>query len=218
LPGTHDLWLFVITGLVLNATPGVDMLYTISRTAQHGWRGGVVAAAGICTGCWVHVVGAAVGVAALIAASAAAFTLLKLIGAAYLLWLGVQMLIAAWRKPLDARPPAATPQAPAVRASWRKVFWQGFLGNALNPKVALFFLAFVPQFVSADAPHQPLAFLALGALFIVNSFAFLCVLVAAVARLRGIAGSPRISRGLQAAAGASFVLLAARLAAARHTV
>ncbi len=85
--GTHDLPLFIATALVLNATPGVDFLYTLTRTLQHGWRGGVAAAFGISSGCIVHALSAALGLAAVLATSAMAFTVIKWIGAAYLLWL-----------------------------------------------------------------------------------------------------------------------------------
>ena len=90
--GIHDLWLFVVTGIVLNLTPGADTLLVVSRTAAGGWKEGVAAALGIQLGCLVHAVAAALGVAAVLAASPLAFRVLTWVGAAYLLWLGVQML------------------------------------------------------------------------------------------------------------------------------
>lgn len=207
--GTHDLGLFITTGLVLNLTPGVDMLYTISRTAQGGWRSGLAAAAGICAGCVVHTLAAALGLAALLSTSPLAFNAVKWVGAAYLLWLGAGMLRTAWR---GAPAVAALALAPASTA---RVFRQGFVTNVLNPKVALFFMALLPQFIDTAAPHKTAAFLFLGAVFIVNGFAFLCVLVALVARLRTLRASARAARVLQAAGGTLFVALAARLAAAR---
>ncbi|MDE1947036.1 MAG: LysE family translocator, partial [Burkholderiales bacterium] len=125
--GTHDLGLFITTGLVLNLTPGVDMLYTISRTAQGGWRSGLAAAAGICAGCVVHTLAAALGLAALLSTSPLAFNAVKWVGAAYLLWLGVGMLRTAWRGA-----PAVAAQALAP-ASAVRVFRQGFVTNVLNP-------------------------------------------------------------------------------------
>src|SRR5436309_2437456 len=157
--GIHELWLFILSGLLLNVTPGPDTAYIIGRSVQLGWRGGAAAAIGISTGCLVHVCGAAIGLSALLMASSSAFAAVKLIGAAYLLFTGLQMLLAR------ARPVAeATLQGEAI--SLRRVFWQGALTNVLNPKVALFFLAFLPQFVAADSPHQTLAFLLLGLIFI----------------------------------------------------
>ena len=95
--GTHDLPLFIVTAFVLYATPGVDMLFTLSRTLQHGWRTGMAAALGITAGCVVHTIAAALGLAALLAASAFAFTTVKWLGAAYLLWLAWGMLRASMR-------------------------------------------------------------------------------------------------------------------------
>jgi threonine/homoserine/homoserine lactone efflux protein len=157
--GIHGLWLFVLSGLLLNITPGPDTAYIVGRSVQIGWRGGAAAALGISAGCLVHVFAAAIGLSALLAASSVAFTAVKWIGAAYLLYTGIQML--------RARAPSLLPASAAQRVlSLRQVFWQGVLTNALNPKVALFFLAFLPQFVDAEAPSKALAFVALGLIFI----------------------------------------------------
>src|SRR5882724_715928 len=135
--GTQNLGLFLLTALVLNATPGVDLLLTLARTLQGGMRAGFAAALGISSGCIVHTLAAALGLAALLAASAFAFTVIKWLGAAYLLWLALGMLRAALRG--DSKEALALP-ATAARAGWRRIFAQGFLTNVLNPKVALFFL------------------------------------------------------------------------------
>ncbi len=158
--GTHDLALFVATGLVLNATPGVDMLFTLSRTLQHGWRAGIAASLGIVSGCVVHTIAAAAGLAALLAASALAFTAIKWLGAAYLLWLAWDMLRAAASRGADQAIASAHPMLRAEPLG--RIYWQGFLTNVLNPKVALFFLALLPQFIATDAPNKPLAFLFLA--------------------------------------------------------
>lgn len=205
--GVHDLALFTLTVFMLNATPGVDMLYTVSRTLTGGWRAGVVATLGVCAGCVVHTVGAAFGLAALMAVSAWAFSLVKWAGAAYLVWLGIGMLREAARRGEIASTTAAT-MAPAAMGA---VFRQGMLTNVLNPKVALFFLAFLPQFIVPEAEHKTLAFLALGAWAIVQGMLFLFVLVAITASLRRLGGSPRLSRWLNASGGLLFLGLAARL-------
>ena len=171
--GIHELWLFVLSGLLLNVTPGPDTAYIIGRSIQLGWRGGAAAAIGISCGCLVHVFGAAIGLSALLMASSAAFAVVKLAGAAYLLFSGVQMLLSRPRPVTDM-----TARGEAVPLG--RVFWQGALTNALNPKVALFFLAFLPQFVAADSPHKTLAFLALGLIFI-SSGTLWCLGVAAFA-------------------------------------
>lgn len=203
--GIHQLWLFVLSGVLLNVTPGPDTAYIIGRSVQMGWRGGAAAAIGICCGCLVHVFGAAVGLSALLMASSAAFTVLKWVGAAYLLFTGLQMLL--------SRPgPVAEAAAPA-ETSLSRVFWQGALTNVLNPKVALFFLAFLPQFVAADSAHKTLAFLALGLIFI-STGTLWCLGIAAFAaraasRIRQSAGAMAwVNRLL----GGLFVYLGIRVA------
>lgn len=207
--GLHDLPLFALTVLVLNATPGVDLVFTVSRTLQHGVRTGLAGAAGISAGCVVHALAAAFGLAALLAVSTTAFTVLKGLGAAYLVWLAVGMLRSAFATPA-ARTADVVAEAPVPQ--WR-VFRQGLLTNVLNPKVALFFLAFLPQFIDADAPHKTLAFLALGGWFVLQSALFLAALVLLTARLRHLGrGSATTGRWLNGLGGVLFLGLAARLA------
>ena len=213
--GTHDLWLFAATAFVLNATPGVDLMLTLARTLRHGVRGGLATAFGISAGCVLHALAAAFGLAALLAASAAAFAAVKWVGAVYLLWLALGMLRAAAAKPAagDAAAAFALPGAPDSS----RLFRQGLLTNALNPKVALFFLALLPQFIDADAPHKTLAFLFLGAWFVVQGTLFLIVFVLLVAPLARWRPGPTLERALQALGGTLFVVLAAKLALAeRH--
>lgn len=211
LAGPHELLLFCGSVLVLNATPGVDMLLTITRTLQGGARAGVAAALGINAGCIVHALAAAFGLAALLAVSAAAFTFVKALGAAYLLWLALAMWRTAWRGGAAGGTVAA---AAAARTPWQD-FRAGFVTNVLNPKVALFFLAFIPQFIAPGSPDKTLAFLGLGAVFVAISTPFLLVVVAVMLRLRRLPASPRVSRALHAAGGTLFAVLAVRLATAR---
>src|ERR1700730_8251518 len=134
--GTHDLWLFVLSGLLLNITPGPDALYIVGRSSTQGWRAGAVAALGIGAGTLVHICAAALGLSAILAASATAFTAVKFVGAAYLVYVGVSLI----RSKSSTQPP---PTAAGHRTTpMRGIFLQGFLTNVLNPKVALFFLAF----------------------------------------------------------------------------
>ena len=209
--GTHSLALFATTVFVINATPGVDMMLTLTRTLRYGVRGGLAAAAGIMAGCVVHALAAALGLAALIAASAAAFTVIKWAGAAYLLWLAFGMLKSA----LSGDVQAATPQL-AESPGLAALFRQGVLTNVLNPKIALFFLALLPQFIDAGAPHKTLAFLFLGAWFVVQGGIFLFAFVLLIAPLRRWQAGGGWKRGLNAAGAGLFAWLAARIAFAER--
>jgi threonine/homoserine/homoserine lactone efflux protein len=193
--------------LILNVTPGPDTAYIVGRSAQFGWRGGAAAALGIGAGCLVHVFACAIGLSALLTAPATAFTLVKWAGAAYLCFIGVSMLLTRTSK--AARAPVLRDSA----ASLSKVFWQGALTNVLNPKMALFFLAFLPQFVDAEAPHKALAFLALGLIFIFNGTLW-CLGVAAFAArtARHVRQSGTAMRWINHALGGMFVYLGARIA------
>ena len=213
--GAHDLALFALTCFVLNATPGVDMALTLVSTLRGGVKAGLAAAAGICAGCIVHTLAAAFGLAALMAASSAAFAAIKWAGAAYLLWLAVGMLRAGLARASPVAPGAAPAAEPQQRGAWA-LFRQGFLTNALNPKVALFFLALLPQFIDADAASKTAAFLFLGVWFIVQGFAFLAIFVLLIAPLRRWQPRPALMRGLHLAGGGLFALLAARLALAER--
>lgn len=166
MPDTPQLLMFIAAGWLLNLTPGPDVLFIVSHALKSGVRAGLVAALGIVSGCFVHVVTAALGVGALLATSATAFTLLKWVGGGYLVWMGLRLL----RSRPDASrvvPAALVPDETA--ADLRRVYLRGFLNNVLNPKVALFFLAFVPQFIAPDATDKVTAFLLLGLLFNINS-------------------------------------------------
>ena len=167
---THQLLMFIAAGWLLNLTPGPDVLYIVSNALRSGTRAGIVAGLGITTGCFVHIFGAAVGVGALLAASATAFTVLKWVGAAYLLWMGVRMLFSKVSGDSSSGAAIAAAQAaPAAQVSLRSIFLGGFWTNVLNPKVAIFFLAFVPQFIAPGTDNKALAFVLLGVLFNVNA-------------------------------------------------
>jgi threonine/homoserine/homoserine lactone efflux protein len=152
-----NFWMFALAGLLLNLTPGNDMLYIIARSSGQGTKAGVVSALGIGAGCIVHILAAVVGLSALIAQSAVAFNVIKYIGAAYLIYLGVKSLVN------KRRSFAINHQLQTL--SLRKIFWQGVLTNVLNPKVALFFLAFLPQFISLQKGNTALQILFLGVWF-----------------------------------------------------
>jgi threonine/homoserine/homoserine lactone efflux protein len=210
--GIHDLTLFVISGLLLNIMPGPDSLLIMARSASQGWRAGCAAALGIGAGTMVHVTAAAVGLSALLSTSAMAFSVVKWVGAAYIVYVGIGMLRARL-KTADDTPAAGGITAAATPLPYRKIFAQGFLTNVLNPKVALFFLAFVPQFISAGSPNKALAFLILGCIFNFNGMLWcnaLAVFTAfASARLKV---KPLVALWLNRVTGSVFLALGARLA------
>lgn len=206
--GTQDLALFIVSGLLLNIAPGPDSLLIMSRSASQGWRAGSAAALGVGTGTLVHVLAAALGLSTLLAASSTAFTVVKLVGAAYLVYIGLALLL---RRGTPAA--AETPAAPSAPLSWRRIWFQGFLTNVLNPKVAVFFLAFVPQFIAHDAPHKALAFIVLGCIFNFNAMLW-CHFLAVSAALasRRVQASRRVTLWLNRAIGAMFMGFGLRLA------
>lgn len=207
--GLADLHLFVLAGLLLNITPGPDMAYVMGRSARHGWPAGAVAALGIGAGCIVHVIAGAIGVTALLAASAVAFTALKIAGAAYLIWIGLSLLLAKANDGADA--PAMAPKTDA--ASPGAIFVEAFLINVFNPKVALFFLAFLPQFIAPDAPSKALAFVVLGCIFNCTGTAWNLLVAWGTARTaRMFSAGSGVRRWLDRAMGALFVGLGVKLA------
>ncbi len=207
--GTHDLLLFIISGLLLNITPGVDFIYVLSRGAAQGFRAGVWASLGIGAGCFVHIVAAALGLSAILATSAMAFTVVKWIGAAYLVYVGISML----------RSRASVTQIDALpQSSASKIFWQGFLTNVLNPKVALFFLAFVPQFIDAASPTKVSAFLFLGVIFNLNGTLWNIFVAWISARLLGHLGAASsVGVWINRTLGAFFIGLGVKLALSERT-
>lgn len=207
--GVHDLWLFVLSAFLLNVTPGPDTLYIVGRSTAQGLRGGVLAALGIGAGALVHVSAAALGLSAILAASATAFTAVKLVGAGYLLYVGVGLL-------RSKSPPARVDASGSCEFSMRGVFMQGFLTNVLNPKVALFFLAFLPQFVAAEASSKPLAFLVLGIIFDFNGTLWNLFVAWTTARLSKLAPSAAFKVWFNRCVGALFIGVGIRLALARE--
>jgi len=215
--GIHDFGMFLAASIVLNLTPGADTFYILGRSIAQGRKAGVASALGIASGTVVHTFAAALGLSALVAASATAFFAIKLAGAAYLIYLGLRMLLAQ---------PSALPLQPgcfsrplkgqqAEGAAWglfTQVYRQGLLVNILNPKVALFFLAFLPQFIATESANTLPAFLVLGASFVFTSLVWCFCLVwfsaALGKRLRGGKGASWLNR----AAGTLFIYLGIRLA------
>ena len=206
--GIHDFVLFVTTGILLNLTPGPDTVYILGRSIAHGRRAGVASALGISVGSLFHTCAAALGLSAFLATSAWAFTAVKWAGAAYLIFLGVRALL---ERSHDLALPSQFKRNDAAAA-----FRQGILTNILNPKVALFFLAFLPQFIDSAAPSKTIAFLLLGLTFVTTGTIWCLILAwfssAFSTRLRE---SPTVATLLNRIVGSLFIFLGLRLATAR---
>ncbi|MDQ3027339.1 MAG: LysE family translocator [Pseudomonadota bacterium] len=199
-----DIGLFIVASALLAIAPGPDIIYVLARGVSQGARAGFAAALGFATGCIFHTVLAAVGIAALIRSSELAFDLVRYAGAAYLVWIGVQALRHRASFSIEG-----AREAKALATIYR----QSVIGNVLNPKVTLFFLAFLPQFVNTQAGNVGLQMALLGATFMVLTV----VIFGAVAVFSGWIGAwirrkPVIGERLNLLAGITFIALGIRVA------
>lgn len=211
MAGVENLGLFIAAGILLNLTPGPDVLYIVTHALRRGVRAGMVAALGITAGCFVHIAAAALGVSALMAASATAFTVLKWAGAAYLVYVGVRLLTSkSTGFAIDSGAGHADVERPGAL---KNIFFQGFWTNVLNPKVALFFLAFVPQFITPGVENKAVVFLLLGLLFNLNGlWVNIGWALAAAWLARRVSAVQRSMAWLDRAAGALFIAFGLKLA------
>ena len=203
--GTQNLAVFLLSGIALNIMPGQDTFHILGRSMAQGRRAGFLAVAGIISGCSIHTLAAALGLSALLATSAHAFLVVKFLGAAYLVYLGLRMALsrASGGSPLHALP---------LENPW-VIFRGGFFCNLLNPKTALFYLAFLPQFVVPDAPHKIPALLFLGGLFMTTGTLWCLALVLFASGLtRRFRENPSAGVWLPRGVGAFFVALGIGLA------
>jgi threonine/homoserine/homoserine lactone efflux protein len=209
LPSLATLLAFTAAALVLTITPGPDMTLFLSRTLQHGRRAGAAAVLGASTGILVHTLFAAVGLSALLAASATAFEVLKWLGALYLAWLALDCLRRGSALSVEASGEGSAPRL-------RRTYVTALGVNLLNPKVVLFFVTFLPQFVDARDPHAAGKLVFLGLYFLVVSIPICLAMVwGAGALSRWLKARPRVLRGVDYACAALFGGFAARLVLAR---
>jgi RhtB (resistance to homoserine/threonine) family protein len=206
--GIHDFGSFLATGILLNLTPGPDTVYILGRSIAQGREAGVASALGISLGSIFHTCAAALGLSAILATSAIAFGTIKLLGGAYLIFLGIKMI-------LDRRKHLSLPSN-FRRRTTMAAFRQGILTNILNPKVALFFLAFLPQFIDPASNMKIAAFIILGLSFVATGTVW-CLILAWFASVfsERLRKSETISQWLNRTAGALFVFLGLRLATAK---
>jgi len=202
--GIEHYFLFLVSGVILNMTPGTDTFYILGRTIAQGRSTGFLSVFGIISGTFAHTLFAALGLSVILAQSAMAFSVVKWLGAAYLLYLGIRSLISKESQIL--------PESSTSTSLRRKIFLNGFLTNLLNPKVALFYLAFMPQFISAGNPYGTLPFLLLGISFIATSTLWCCLLVLfSEMTTRRLRQNSRVSLILNRLAGVLFISLGLKI-------
>ncbi|MDP5138388.1 LysE family translocator [Rheinheimera baltica] len=212
--GTHDILLFIISGLLLNMIPGPDSVLIMTRSATQGWRAGSAAALGIGAGTFVHIFAAAVGLSAVLATSSTAFTVVKFMGAAYLLYVGISLIRSKKKRTSDTENKLVAP----LSLSYKRIFMQGFLTNVLNPKVAVFFLAFVPQFISPDSSNKALAFIMLGCIFNFNGMLWCHFLaISSAFASKRVQASETVALWLNRLIGGVFISFGIKLALAERS-
>jgi len=207
---TASLLAFIPVALLLTLIPGADTALVTRNALALGLRGARWTILGILTGCLLHATASALGLSAILATSARAYETVKLVGAAYLVWIGIQSIRgASANASTQSDEGTAAPSAPAWSGS--HPFVQGFLTNILNPKVALFYLTFLPQFIPADAPVLRTSLL-LAMIHNVLGFAWLSLYARFVDRLRAALTRPVVKAWLERVTGGALVALGARLA------
>jgi threonine/homoserine/homoserine lactone efflux protein len=199
--GTHDYFAFLLAAIALNILPGQDSLYILGRSLSQGRTAGIVSMLGVGAGCLVHITAAAIGLYAVLALWPMAFTAITVLGALYLIWLG----ISTWAKRKERLPGVTCSGGPG--SSW-VIYRQGFLTNLLNPKVALFFIAFLPSFIDPGTPYGPLSFLFLGCTFLFTGTVWCLILVLGASAFAGaLRHNPKIQAGFDLFASIVFILL-----------
>jgi threonine/homoserine/homoserine lactone efflux protein len=207
------LWAFLVVATLLAVTPGADTLLVARNVLGRGRTAGLATIAGIAAGCFVHATLSAVGVSLILVRSAEAFHVLKWGGAAYLIILGIQSIRSWWRA--DAVAPAAATDQDRMGARRLRSFMEGLLTNVLNPKVGLFYLAFLPQFIRPDNPVFARSLL-LGGLHVGIGIVWLSLLSVSLVRIRPLVESRLWRARLEGASGTVLIALGVRLAAERR--
>jgi threonine/homoserine/homoserine lactone efflux protein len=210
LLGTHDLEIFIISCITLNLIPGVDTIYIISRSVSEGMKAGIISALGISTGAIFHILATALGLSALIFSFSYAFTIIKVIGAVYLIYLGISVFL-KHKNSLHVK------RFKNKEESGYKIYKQAVLTNVLNPKVALFFMALLPQFVAVDAENKMFSFLFLGSIFLCTSTIW-CLIIAIFASKVGMKfqSSEKSSHIISKLTGVVFIFLGLKLFLAKN--
>lgn len=205
MPGIHNYIAFLLTGIILNLTPGTDTIYILTRSIAHGRKAGIASALGISTGCLVHISFAAFGLSVILARSAIAFNMVRIAGGAYLIYLGIRALSKrsfSFALSADQNKPRSV----------HSIYGQGILTNVLNPKVALFFLSFLPQFVNPVNAYGPVPFLILGLTFLTTGTLWcLCLAFISSSMTAFLRNNKTIGLWMNRLSGLVFLLLGLQL-------
>lgn len=197
---------FLLTGVILNLTPGSDTMYILGRSISQGKKAGILSALGIASGAFVHCMFAALGLSIILAKSALAFEIVKYVGAAYLIFLGIKMLISKSDGKLNLK-------KDNEQINYRKIYISGIFTNVLNPKVALFFLAFLPQFINPGQAQNFIPFFILGLTFVFTGTIWYLTLATFSSKLSDrIRQNYKIKKWLDKITGGIFVALGIKLA------
>ncbi|MFM2483823.1 LysE family translocator [Celerinatantimonas yamalensis] len=211
LLGIENFWLFVASGILLNIIPGPDSILIAGRAASQGFKAGSSAALGIGTGTLIHIIAAALGLSAILATSATAFTIVKILGGMYLLYMAIGMFRSSC---LDEDIKVIKPE----KASLKRIYIQGIVTNLFNPKVALFFLSFMPQFISTSSDNKTLAFLVLGLVFNFNGMIWCHFIARASSSMsRRLSASKAVKKWLYRVAASLFGLFGIKLLVATQS-
>jgi len=214
MPDITSFSLFVLSVFLLSVTPGPDMAYVIGQSMANGRRAGLLSATGVALGSVTHALASTLGLTALVAASPLLFTLVKYLGAGYLIYLGSRMLLSTLRHTVNT-----APDSDEIRRGTpaRELLLKGYITTLTNPKVLLFFISFFPQFVTPNGSHHSQAFLILGLTYAWVAFMVdICCALLGGAAGGALAGSPRIQKVLDRIVGTTFIALGVRLALTRR--
>ena len=203
--GIENFWLFIISGILLNMMPGPDSVLIASRAASQGFKAGSAASLGIGSGTMIHVFAGAVGLSAILATSALAFTVVKILGGIYLIYMAICMI-------RDSHHISQPKERLVAKASLQNIYVQGLITNVFNPKVAIFFLSFMPQFISESSDNKALAFLLLGLIFNVNGMIWCHIIAWASSSMRKkLSASESVRKWLTRMAAGLFGLFGIKL-------
>lgn len=202
--GIENFGAFLIAGIILNLTPGADTMYILARSISQGRRAGIYSVLGISAGIVVHTMAAAFGLSLIVAQSATAFNIIKYAGALYLIFLGVKALLDNKKTQL---------KVVDHQLSGKKIFMSGMVTNVLNPKVALFFLAFLPQFIRVEHAQNPLPYLTLGLCFVLTATIWTLLIALLSSRFATfIKQNHQVEKWLNKSAGLVFIFLGLKIA------